>query len=286
MTNDIKTDMNTDSSMPIGVQTLLRGLAVVHAVAAGARDLKEIAQALGTTRSTTHRLTACLVQERYLRNLPGTGYVLGSRLIELGYQAREAISLPTVARPFLQALAQATGDTIHLAVREDDDVLYLDKIPGQRGLEMRSRIGLRMPVARTGIGKALMLGLGEGAWQTLLQTSAERATTSVPSQPWNIFLMGMQHYVAGGYALDLEENEPSIRCVAAPIRDATGEIVAALSVSSTAPYMSDERIQELIPMVIEAATGISKELGGEGAGGQADGFFRGRQTAPRRTSQL
>ena len=73
-----------------GTQTLMRGLAVVQAVADGARDLKELCARIGVARSTTHRLASCLVQERYLRVLPGVGYALGPKLIELGFQAREA----------------------------------------------------------------------------------------------------------------------------------------------------------------------------------------------------
>ncbi|WJF89424.1 IclR family transcriptional regulator [Paraburkholderia bonniea] len=258
--------MTQDISAPTGVQTLLRGLAVVQAVAAGARDLKEIGHMVGTTRSTTHRLAACLVQERYLCNLPGIGYTLGSRLIELGFQARDEISLATIAKPFVAALAQATGCTIHLAVREGDEVLYMDKIAGKFGLEMRSRIGHRMPVARTGVGKALMLDLNEAEWKKLFDASAggsgAAAYALAPKMHWKAFQQRMQEYAAGGYALDLEDNEPSIRCVAAPIRDASGEIVAAVSVSSTLPYMSTERMQELIPVVVNAAAGISHELGG------------------------
>ena len=117
--------MQDDSSKtaPTGTQTLLRGLAVVHAVANGARDLKDIARAIGTTRSTTHRLASCLVDERYLRVLPQVGYLLGPKLIELGFQAREELPLVTLAGPYLDELSSLTGDTIHLAVREGDEVL-------------------------------------------------------------------------------------------------------------------------------------------------------------------
>lgn len=115
---------------PTGTQTLLRGLAVVQAVAAGARDLKDIAQHIGTTRSTTHRLVSCLVDERYLRVVPQVGYLLGPKLIELGFQAREELPLVTLAGPYLDELSALTGDTIHLAIREGDEVLYLHKTPG------------------------------------------------------------------------------------------------------------------------------------------------------------
>ncbi|MEM4988715.1 IclR family transcriptional regulator [Collimonas sp. H4R21] len=253
------------AAAPTGTQTLTRGLAVLQAVAGGARDLKQIAQMLGTTRSTTHRLANCLVQERYLRFTPNAGYVLGPKLIELGFQAREEVSLSIVARPYLERLAEQSGDTIHLALQDGDDVLYLDKIPGKKGLEMRSRVGHRMPIATTGVGKALMLGMDEEEWKSLYQkrstAAANHAAGLLPKRSWTEFRDQMREYVKGGYAFDLEDNEPSIRCVAAPIYDATHAIVAAISVSSTLPYMPLERMQSLIAVVQAAAAGISSELG-------------------------
>ncbi|MEK1942522.1 MAG: IclR family transcriptional regulator [Pseudomonas sp.] len=252
---------------PTGTQTLLRGLAVVHAVASGARDLKQIAHIIGTTRSTTHRLASCLVDERYLRVLPQVGYLLGPKLIELGFQAREALPLVTLATPFLDQLSALTGDTIHLAIREDDDVLYLQKNPGRNGPEMRSRVGHRMPLARTGIGKALMLDCSPQEWQRLYQVSLPAGGKN-PLWPnhveptWEQFQQRMLEYGEGGYAFDLEDNEPSIRCVAAPVRDASRKIVAAISVASTVPYMSLEKMTALIQPVKDAAAGLSAELGG------------------------
>jgi DNA-binding IclR family transcriptional regulator len=250
--------------LPAGTQTLLRGLAIIEACARGARDMRAFAQAIGTTRSTTHRLVHTLVQARYLRQVP-QGYLLGPKLIELGTIALEQMPLTAVARPYLERLAQATLDTIHLGVRDGDDVLYIDKMPSTRGLEMRSRIGHRMPLASTGIGKALMLDLSPQTWGTLFD-SAQRALEGTHSgsnrRPDKaMFLQRMVRYAAGGFAFDLEENEPSIRCVSAPVRDATGAIVAAVSVASTIPYMPSERMDELIPLVQREARGISEELG-------------------------
>ncbi|WP_370551352.1 IclR family transcriptional regulator [Glaciimonas sp. PAMC28666] len=252
-------------SNPTGTQTLTRGLAVVQAVATGARDLMDIASAVGTTRSTTHRLASCLVQERYLRFSPITGYVLGPKLIELGFQAREEVSLSVVARPYLESLAEQTNDTIHLAIKDADDVLYLDKISGKKGLEMRSRVGHRMPIATTGVGKALMLGLAEDGWKELYEKRSFANTVDsaklLKKGSWSEFLAQMQQYAKGDFSFDLEDNEPSIRCVAAPIRDASHTIVAAISVSSTLPYMPHKRMQALIPIVKQAAAAISRELG-------------------------
>ncbi|BAO87363.1 IclR family transcriptional regulator [Caballeronia cordobensis] len=247
-----------------GTQTLLRGLAILEAAANGARDLRSFGAALGTTRSTTHRLVSSLVQARYLRQVQG-GYLLGPKLIELGTIALEQMPLTAVARPHLQALADHTHDTIHLGVRDGDDVLYIDKIPGTRGLEMRSRVGHRMPLASTGIGKAMMLDLESVAWKRLLEAS-HRALAKTSFKPDNrpdfdTFNQRMTRYAQGGFTFDLEENEASIRCVAAPVRDASGAIVAALSVASTIPYMPHERMEELIPVVQREARAISEELG-------------------------
>lgn len=266
--------MQDDSTKtpPTGTQTLLRGLAVVHAVANGARDLKDIARVIGTTRSTTHRLASCLVDERYLRVLPKVGYLLGPKLIELGFQAREELPLVTLAQPYLDQLSVLTGDTIHLAIREGGEVLYLHKTPGRNGPEMRSRVGHRMPLARTGIGKAMLLDASVAEWQRLYVV-CHPADGKNPLWPdheevtWEVFEARMRDYVAGGYAFDLEDNEPSIRCVAAPIRDASRHIVAAISIASTVPYMSLEKMTGLIPVITQAAQQISAELGYRAAAG-------------------
>ncbi|PHX39705.1 hypothetical protein AO263_35470 [Pseudomonas sp. NZIPFR-PS5] len=252
---------------PTGTQTLIRGLGVIQAVASGARDLKEIARLIGTTRSTTHRLASCLVEERYLRVLPQVGYVLGPRLIELGFQAREEVPLLVLARPFLDELSALTGDTVHLAMRDGDEVLYLHKNPGRNGPEMRSRVGHRMPLARTGIGKALLLDSPVSEWRRLYEISVP-TTGKNPlwpaheEQTWEQVQARMHDYVQGGYAFDLEDNEPSIRCVAAPVRDASKQIVAGISIASTVPYMPLEKMADLVPVIKDAAARLSAELGG------------------------
>ena len=255
--------MTNQHSTPAGAQALFRGLAVIEAVAEGAQSLQRIGEVVGCTRSTTHRLVSALVQAGYLRSGAG-GYSLGSRLIELGFRARSQIPLVELARAHLCRLSEACGDTIHLAVREQDDVFYLDKIPGERGLEMRSRVGLRMPLALTGVGKALMLDLNDQQWEELYKAGvARRVGPGLREQftAWPEYLAQLRSYATAGYSLDLEENELGIRCVAAPIRDAAGAIVAAISVAGAITYMPEARLEELRPAVIQTAQAISLELG-------------------------
>lgn len=243
---------------PSGSQTLLRGLDVLDAVAEGAIGLAELAKELGLTRSTTHRLAAALVERRYLTLTPREGYSLGPKLLELGFLAQRQRDLFRVARPHLEALSALTEDTVHMGVLDNDRALYLDKLPGRRRIEISSRVGDRQPVTSTGLGKALILDEGEQRWRELFNRETRGKASTEALQAW---LERMRDYAAKGYAFDLEENEDRIRCVAAPIRDVTGRIVGAISVSGAAQYMVDERMKALTADVKASAEAVSRDLG-------------------------
>ncbi|MFT3963940.1 IclR family transcriptional regulator [Propionivibrio sp.] len=263
MSVDPKKDKNPGDSAT-GSQTLLRGLALLECVAAGISDVKSIAAHLGTPRSTTHRMLGALVQQRYLHHIPYKGYLLGQKLIELGNKALEQRPLVALARPHLEQLASHTGDTVHLGVMEGTEVFYLDKISGTRGsLEMRSRVGNRMPLATTGVGKALVLGLPRAQWRAIYDyATGERRAQGAPAViEWTEYALQMDEYLRQGWVMDLEENEMGIRCVGAPIRDLTGKVVASVSLASAVPYMPEERMRRLGPLVRDTAEAISKELG-------------------------
>ncbi|HEX8758346.1 MAG TPA: IclR family transcriptional regulator [Steroidobacteraceae bacterium] len=252
----------------LGSQTLFRGLDVIDVVAEGPIKLGDLAARLGLTRSTTHRLASALTDRRYLSFVPHSGYSLGPKLLELGFRVRDELDLPRVAAPHLERLALLTEDTVHLGVLDRGRVLYLDKIPGKRRINISSRIGELQPVTSTGLGKALILDLDEDAWLELFRAErgeptrpGARRREEISQQEW---LARMRGYVQAGYAFDLEENEDQIRCIAAPVRDVAGRTVAALSVSSAAQYMSDHRMQALSKDVMAAAHRISEGLGWTG----------------------
>lgn len=248
---------------PPGTQTLARGIAVVNAVARGHTRLRTIVEHTGVGRSTVHRLLQLLLATGYLRRHDDGAYALGPALIELGYQALQENPVTGVAAPVLRALAERVHDTVHLAIEDRCQVLYLDKIPGTRGAVMRSQIGHRMPLSRTGIGKALLLD-GPARWRD--QFVAERPAGTADGLTRDVltadaFVRVMEASAARGVAFDLEENEPGILCVAAPVRDISGSIVAAISVTATRPYMPPERLETLAPIVRDAAARISAALG-------------------------
>ena len=141
---------------------------------------------------------------------------------------------------------------------DSERALYLAKIPGRRRVEISSRVGERHPLTSTGLGKALLLDDNPAHWRKLFEE--DQASGSLRAD-YEIWFKRMENYVRVGRTFDLQENEDMIRCVAAPVRDASGRIVAALSVSSAAQYMSDERMETLSGDVRATARAISEDLG-------------------------
>ena len=254
--------MNNETPIIPGTQTLMNGLTVLQSVADGATTLAEVVNATGLTRSTAHRLIQALRAMRYLRDTSEGTLALGPALIELGFQARDQVSLQAVARPMMLDLAEEAKDTIHLAVEDNGECLYLDKIHGSRNVEIRSWPGVRMPLTYTGIGKALLLDSPD-RWEP--QFIADRSRMERQPQhdfsSTRAFIKAMTTYAEQGFAYDLEENEPGIRCVAAPIHDATGAVAGAISVSAMTQVMPPRRMKSLGPAVRAAADRISVELG-------------------------
>jgi DNA-binding IclR family transcriptional regulator len=241
-----------------GSQTLQRGLDLLDQVIDGPIKLAELSERMGLTRSTTHRLANALVDRGFLTFLPREGYQLGPKLLQLGFLAQAQADVVQIARPHLEALSAASEDTVHLGRLDGDQALYLDKIPGRRRVEISSRIGDRQPLTSTGLGKALLLDDPEANWRRLFDAEYDTGTHAADYPLW---LERMRGYASEGRSFDLEENEDQIRCVAAPIRDASGAIVAAISLSSAAQYMDDARMQSLSADVRGAAQKISADLG-------------------------
>ncbi|MFE3836358.1 IclR family transcriptional regulator [Pseudogemmobacter sonorensis] len=249
---------------PTRSQTLVRGLNIVNAVADAPASIAEIAMATGLTYATVHRIVSVLVEQRYLKTTDARLVALGPRLIELGFAAHAQMDLVRQARPWLETLARKTRDTIHLARLEDGEVSYLDKLSGTRAVEISSRIGGRKPAISTGVGKALILDRSNAQLTEMYRRDHHLMNYPIPLEEWS---RRMESYRTGDYAFDLGEDEASIRCVAAPVRDATRRIIASISVSSTVDYMDETRMRALVDEVRSAAAGISANLGYHGPRG-------------------
>ncbi|MGY3572589.1 IclR family transcriptional regulator [Vibrio paucivorans] len=235
-----------------GNQALAKAFAVIDSIADGHRNLKDICEQLALPKSTVHRILQGLIEARYVREVKGIGLVLGTKMIQLGIRAQADMPLKEIAKPYIRELAQLTKDTVHLGIKDEDEIFYLDKIPGQRHVQMRSQVGDRLPLAATGVGKALMLDMPKMEWQRLIS----RQTALDVEQMMN----RMEQYAKGGYSFDLEDNDDLVRCVAVPIRNKYNNIIAAISVTSIKEYMPDSRMQELIPIITEYCEKISEQL--------------------------
>lgn len=241
-----------------GSQTLLRGIDLLESIAEGPAPLGELAARLGLTRSTTHRLANALVERRYLTLVPGSGYQLGPKLLQLASQAQQQSDLAQIARPRLERLAEQTEDTVHLGILDVDCALYLDEVPGRRRIAISTRVGDRQPLTSTSLGKALLFDEGPRLWKQLFELDQRNSKLGMSYRTW---LNRMNEYVRSGRSYELEENGDQIRGIAAPVRDASGTITAAISVSSATQYMDDARMAALSKDVVETAAAISCDLG-------------------------
>lgn len=237
-------------------QTIERAFLILDSLMDGDKEITALAEHCELTYSTTYRIVNFLFQQGYLQKSDGKKFKLGSKLIQLGFCAYESTNLIKSARPYLEKLNQLTQDTVHLAVNEADEVMYLDKISGNRSVNISSRIGGRKKLYNTGVGKALLL----------LKTPQELADIYIREsdrpEEQKDFLDSMVLYKQKGYTLDIGEDSPSIRCVAAPIFSKADCIVASVSVSTLVDYINDERLLQLIDVVLQASRDISNDVYG------------------------
>jgi DNA-binding IclR family transcriptional regulator len=241
-----------------GGKTLLRGLDIIEALIDGPITIADLALKLGLPRSTTHRLVSALTDRRYISRPAGPCCQLGPKLLALGFSALQQTDLVQVARPILEQLAAATQETAHLAVVDAGRALYLGKVAGRRRVKISSRVGDYQPLARTGIGKALLLDEDSAAWRAQYDTDR---LTGPDILPYHLWAERMRGYVAAGCVFDLGENEDHVRCVAAPVRDAGNRIVAAISISGAAQHMDAARMATVSVDLRASARAVSEVLG-------------------------
>lgn len=243
---------------PAGARTLERGLSLIDHVASGAHRLEDITKASGLSRSATHRMLTSLVSARYLSQQPDHSYHLGIKLLELGTKAEANISLPDAVQSILAGIAKTTQDTTHLGILSGDDVLYLAKARGHRGIEMASRPGARLRAQNTAMGKVLLAQLSDDEAIQAFDTDAIATSRSI--QDVESFRAVLNRARRDGFALDDQENELGITCVAIAIPDLLGKVAAAVSISAPSVYMTPERIQSLVDLLKAVQPELSRCL--------------------------
>jgi DNA-binding IclR family transcriptional regulator len=237
--------------------TLERGLQILQSfrTPGGALRLSEIARRTGLPKATVHRLTTQLVELSLLRRTE-SGLVPGIGLFELGELVPLKLRLREAALPYIQDLYEATHETVHLAVRDGLDVVYVEKIRGHAGVDVPSRVGGRLPLSTTGVGKVLLAFSETELIDEVLRRPLRRLTSHSVTDVG--LLQGeLRRIRSTGVGFDREEASPGVSCVAAPVL-VRNEIVAALSISVPSQRISPGR---LAPAVRTASLALSRVLG-------------------------
>ena len=226
--------------------------------------LTDIAHRVGLPLSTAHRIlvalrTAGLVEQEGERE----SYRLGLKLLELGSMVLANMEVHREALPFIEELVRETGETVHLGVFDGSQVVSIEKIDSPHGLASNITIGKGAPAYCTGVGKALLAFQPEAVLEQICRGGLAAHTPQTITDPAKL-RAEMARVRVVGYAVDNAEHQRDVRCVAAPIRNHTGNVTASLSVSGPATRIPKERITTLAARVREAAVKLSARLGYHG----------------------
>lgn len=217
--------------------------------------LTQLARRADLPVPTVHRLVGELTAHGALARTPSGEYVVGRRLWSLGLLAPVQTGLREVASPFLQDLYAATLATVHLAVRDGTQVLYLDRLSGRRSVPVVSTVGSRLPLYSTGVGKVLLAYAPDDVQAEVL-ASLRRITPHTITQPTRLRAQ-LERVSADGYATTVEEMTLGACSVAVPVRRAETEVVAALGI--VVPSLKRDR-SRLVAALQVAAHGIGRTL--------------------------
>jgi IclR family KDG regulon transcriptional repressor len=240
------------------IQSLARGLIIMDLIAnaENGMSITELAGFLDIDKSSASRLVRTLVNHEYVQ--PKTGsrcYILGKRLYRMSWQLLNRMPVREKAKPFLYRLVQTTGECAHTAVYSEGKTLVIDDVEAEASLRVAGRTGRLIPLHSTAIGKALLAFSNVPMPETLVAETARTLTDPA-------YLV--EHLAAireQGYALDDEEHEEHVRCIAAPVYDYTGIAIATIGISGPTVRVTDERIPTLARQVMDAARRLSAELG-------------------------
>lgn len=225
-----------------------------------ALGVSEIAQMLQMHKSTAYRLLVTLEREHFVYQVEPARYALSYTVLELATAVANSGGVRQIILEQLAALVAETGETAHLAVLDDGEVLYLEKVEGTWSLRMPSAVGRRVPLNCTALGKVLLSGMSpEKLEEVVGSTRWHAATENTVTNPTELIDIA-RRVREDGFALDREEIEQGLLCIAAPIHDDTGEICAGISISGPLSRI-EPHLAAYVTGVKTAAKAVSDRLG-------------------------
>ncbi|WP_156723333.1 IclR family transcriptional regulator [Streptomyces apocyni] len=243
-------------------QTVDRALSILPLLAEGPADLGQVATRLDVHKSTALRLLRTLHDHGLVYRQSDQRYRLGARLFALAQEAAEHLDVREIAHPHLVALNEACGHTVHLAIHEDNEVLYIDKVESRYPVRMYSRIGKPVAITVAAVAKLLLADLSEPERRAIAERLDYPRYTPRSTPNAEAYLKELATVREQGWATDLGGHEESINCVGAPIRGTDGRSIAALSVSAPNVVVTAEELLTLLPLVRRTAEAITREYAG------------------------
>jgi IclR family acetate operon transcriptional repressor len=236
------------------VAAVSRALTILDSIeaAGGQCRVSELAVALGMAPSTVHRLIRTLEGSGYLRQLPDRRYALGARLAVIGQRAVDTFG--GSARPVLRTLAQRSGESANLAVRTGRKAEYVAQVPGTHSMRMFTEVGRRVPLYCTGVGKVILASLTPAVLENIAHREGMPAITPSTITNSSAMRVELERIRTSGYAVDEGEMEIGVRCIAVLVPT---DPPMAVSVSGPPNRLHDDRIQEIVVLLREAAATIA-----------------------------
>lgn len=253
------------------IGSLQRAIEILELFDLNQRELgvTEIARAMDLPKSTAAGLIFTLDQNGYLSQDPVTRkYSLGYKLVERAGIFLDQMDLRKVAEPVLESLRDQVNESVNLAIRDGQFVIYIARMQGDNMLRMRSEVGKREMVHSTALGKALLSQLTDNELDDFISNCTFESFTKKTITDPDQFVSEIQKTNNRGFALDDEENEMGGRCVAAAVTDYLGKVVAAVSLSAPVQRFPTEKIDEYGALVKSAGDSISIQIGSKIEGGQ------------------
>lgn len=259
----MKAANSTKSEPRYRVQVLERVFRILDLLAShpDKATLPKIAESLRLHKSTAHRLLMILEAERYIERTGSGQYRIGSRVMELGLAALSKLDLYDVAGPHLRELVDETGETAHLAVLRDGEVVSLLNVDGRQTLRTPGAVGARRPAYCTATGKALLAAASDAEVDAVLKARELKAFTRKTITSPARFRAELRSTLKRGYSVDDEEWEVGLRCIGAAVRDSSGAAVAAISISGPVFRIDSSRVPVLSSVVLRVAANLSRSLG-------------------------
>lgn len=228
----------------------------------GAAGLMEVSETLQLNKSTAHRILTSLQYLGYVRQRSRDGkYELTLKLVEMSEKIMARLDVLEIVRPHLRKLMEKTGETVHFVKREGTDAVYIDKVTSTRNsIQMVSRIGSRIPLYCSGVGKALAATFSQEEIEDLWNRSEITSRTPHTITDYQKFLYVLAEVRRRGYALDNEENEAGVRCVAAALDLPAGRGIYAFSISAPVSRMDHSRMLKLSEDILKTKEEIEKKI--------------------------